>query len=210
MNELLFYHLCLSLLFLGVSVLFGTLPLFSPYASATSNNKRGIMYYSSGGGLLALSMGFFQQLQPAGLHIPIPFASNVVAVLGFLLILTLTTIFVFEDTSSEYAPVGVEDGSEFEMSGDMELPSSSTGACEQEEPKPLQKQRRDDIRPFNALSETYSEKTIISFCSLSVMMFLNFLLGFWLSSKEHTGYKDFFCHISESLLAIRGVVIHYH
>jgi hypothetical protein len=163
--------------------------------------------------MLAFTMNFFRNLEPIELDIPIPFASNIISIFGFLLILTLTTMFVFDASEGEYAPIDVEDGSLDMEIGDIEMMLSDESIGTKRRVSMSRIGDRDgdgdggsdrnntegasdggeEINKkvvYDALSSTYLEKYIISFSMVSVLMYLNFFIGFWFSTKEHIGYKD--------------------
>jgi hypothetical protein len=212
MNNVLFFDVCLALLFIGVGVLCCMLPL----VVNNSSNKRGFVFYFSSGGLLAFTMNFFKELEPPGLDTPIKYTSNILAILGFLLILTLTTLFVSDTSKAEYAFVDdVEDGSsrdidieEIEMMLSDSKRSVSSG----------HNTFRDVIaegkaREKSVLSDTFSEKFIISTSTVVVLSYLNFFIGFWFSSKEHTGYKDLIVAIFNHCLlaiALSAIIVSLH
>lgn len=185
MDSVLFFDVCLAFLFVGVGVFCSMIPLVATNAV----NNRGFVYYFASGGLLAFTMNFFAELEPVGLKIPIKYASNFLSIFGFLLILTLSTVFVSKSSSAEYAPVDVEDGGLDIEIGEIEMMlSESKEAISRVRGKP-RKAEASTVAQYNAFSDSYSEKFIICLSTVAVLSFLNFFIGFWFSSKEHTGYK---------------------
>ena len=212
MNNVLFFDVCLAFLLMGAGIFCSMIPL----VANNSLNKRGFVYYFSSGGLLALTMNFFKELEPPGLETPIKYASNTLAIFGFLLILTLTTIFVFDTSKPEYAPIDVEDGSvnmeleEIEMMLSDSKRRVSNGHNAFRDTSAGSEQQNTRVGLSNVLSDTFSEKIIIATATVMVLSYLNFFIGFWFSSKEHTGYKDLLVAIFDHCLlalALSSVIV---
>ena len=201
MDKILFFDVCLSLLFLGLGMLCSVYPLIN----TTATNKRGFIYYFCSGGLLAFTLNFFRELEPSGLDIPIQYASNFLSVLGFLLVLALTTFFATDSAKPEYTPIEVEDGSVDIDIDEIELMISDSRRNTFNRhiiPKDFNFSEDKKEKQYNAFSDTNTDKFIVSLSALFVMSYLNFFIGFWFSCEEHNGYKKLIVAIfNQCLLA---------